>query len=104
MPKRTPKQLASSPLAGLSIPPDEMSNDLSKYVTTAQAANLLGVKQRRIQALLKNGIVKGMQLGHDWLVFTPSLEKYYTSKSNRGRPASGKPKIQIKLELNKQEK
>jgi hypothetical protein len=73
---------------------DEMKN-LDKYVTTRQAAEMLGVKQRRVQVLLKVGTVMGKQLGHDWLVFTPSLEKYLANKSKRGRPPSGTPKLKI---------
>lgn len=71
-----------------------MSNDLSKYVTTKQAAVMLGVGQEHIRKLLIRSKVKGMHLGRDWLVFVPSLEKYMSTKSPKGRPPSGTPQIQ----------
>ena len=74
---------------------DEMTKDLTKYVTTADAAEILGVKQDHIRKLLGKNKVTGKKLGHDWLVFTPSLEKYLANKSNRGRPSSGSPTIQV---------
>ena len=81
---------------------DEMTKDLTKYVTTREAAEMLGVIPRRVQALLKVGTVKGKQLGREWLVFTPSLEKYLASKSKRGRHSSGAPTIQVEKKNNGQ--
>jgi len=69
--------------------------NLDKYVTTKKAAEMLGVKQRRVQALLKDKKIDGKRLGHDWIVFSPSLEKYLKTKSKRGRPASGTPTLQV---------
>jgi len=73
---------------------DEMN--LSKYVTTKQAAVMLGVGQEHIRKLLSASKVKGIKLGHDWLVFAPSMEKYVETKSNRGRPRSRLPQMQVK--------
>ena len=67
--------------------------NLTKYVTTRKAAELLGVKQRRIQVLLKEKKVNGKRIGRDWIVFAPSLEKYLATKSKRGRPRSGTPTL-----------
>jgi excisionase family DNA binding protein len=67
---------------------DEMRQDLSKYVTTRQAAELLGVNRFWIVRLLANEKIKGHKLGHDWIVFAPSLEKYRETKSKRGRPST----------------
>lgn len=74
---------------------DQMSKDLTKYVTTSQAAEMLGVKKRQVQKLLREGKIRGMQLGHEWLTYSPSLEKYLGTKSKRGRPSSGEPTIQV---------
>jgi excisionase family DNA binding protein len=71
---------------------DDMTN-LTKYVTTRKAAELLGVKQDHIRKLLGMDKIKGRRLGHDWIVFAPSLEKYLATKSKRGRPRSGTPTI-----------
>ena len=71
-----------------------MSKDLTQYVTTARAAEILGVKQDHIRKLLAMGKVKGIKLGHDWIVFVPSIEKYHDTKSPKGRPTSGVPELQ----------
>ena len=78
-----------------------MTKDLTKFaekfVTTKKAAEMLGgVDTSHIRNLLIDGKIDGIKQGHDWLVFTPSLEKYLANKSNRGRPASGSPTIQVK--------
>lgn len=71
--------------------------DLTKYVTTREAAELLGVDSSRIRGLLLSDRIRGKKLGHDWLVFRPSLEKYLAQKSKRGRPSRKPPKIKITL-------
>lgn len=75
---------------------DDEMKDLTKYVTTREAAELLGVDSSRVRGLLLSDRIKGKKLGHDWLVFRPSLEKYFAHKSTRGRPPSKRPKIKIK--------
>ena len=49
-----------------------MSNDLSQYVTTKQAAEMLGLATTSINHLLAAGRIKGKKLGTIWLVYTPS--------------------------------
>lgn len=73
-----------------------MTKDLTKYVTTREAAELLGVKQRRVQAMLKAKRIDGKRVARDWLVYVPSLEKYIATKSKRGRPPSKPPKIKVR--------
>lgn len=67
---------------------------MTNYITTKQAADLLGVGQRHILHLLTIGKVKGIKLGHDWVVFAPSLSSYHKTKSPKGRPASRSPQLQ----------
>ncbi len=71
-----------------------MTKDLTQYVTTSQAATMLGVDPSQVARLLRGGDLKGIKLGHDWLVFAPSIQKYFESKSKRGRPSSGTPQLQ----------
>ena len=71
-----------------------MSNDLSKYVTAQQAANMLGVDDSNIRHLLLGGRIKGKKLGHVWIVYVPSIEKYNETKSTKGRPRSREPQLQ----------
>ncbi len=68
--------------------------NLSNYVTTARAAEILGVSSNHIRLLLGREKLKGVRLGHEWLVFVPSIEKYVKSKSTKGRPASSTPQLQ----------
>ena len=76
-----------------SIGDDEMTKDLTKYVTTRQAAEMLGVATTHVNRLLIGEKLRGIKWGHDWLAYVPSLEKYLTNKSKRGRPSSGSPKL-----------
>lgn len=66
---------------------DEMGSDLNQFVTTSEAAELLGVLTSSVDHLLYSGRIKGKKIGRDWLVYRPSLETYLDSKSNSGRPS-----------------
>ncbi|MBM3129777.1 MAG: helix-turn-helix domain-containing protein [Chloroflexi bacterium] len=81
---------------------DEMNKDLIKYVTTREAAEMLGVATTHVNRLLIGEKIRGIKKGHDWLVFAPSLEKYLANKSKRGRPSSGSPTIQVQEKSNGQ--
>lgn len=92
MPQRKRVQSVSAPT--VQGDDQEMSKDLTKYVTTKQAAEMLGVGQEHVRKLLSRGKVKGMHIGRDWVVFIPSIEKYVGTKSPKGRPPSGTPQIE----------
>lgn len=77
---------------------NEMSKDLTKYVTTRQAAELLGVETDHINHLLVAQKITGVKMGYSWLVFIPSIESYQKTKSKRGRPPSRTPQIQSENE------
>jgi len=70
-----------------------MSNDLTQYVTTKQAARILGVATEHVNRLLIEKKLKGLKLGYSWLVFVPSIQNYRETKSKRGRPPSKAPQI-----------
>lgn len=75
-------------------PPGEgLSRDLAQYVTTKQAAEMLGVAAEHINHLIYSGRVRAMKMGRDWLVFRPSVEQYYRTKSPKGKPTSRPPKL-----------
>jgi len=95
--KKKPTPRGATPIPG----DDEMN--LSKYVTTRQAAEMLGTDDSNIRHLLTEERLRGKRMGHYWLVYTPSLEKYLAKKSKRGRPPSGKPTIQVEDKTNGQE-
>lgn len=72
-----------------------MSKDLTQYVTTKQAADLMGVAQDHVNHLLLVGKLRGVKPGGwNWLVYLPSIEKYLETKSARGRPHLGTPQPQ----------
>jgi hypothetical protein len=74
----------------------EMENEaLSQYVTTKQAAEMLGTADANIRHALIEGRVQGRKLGHYWLVYLPSLKEYFETKSPAGRPPAKEPKIQL---------
>ena len=62
---------------GSSIVPDNMESampsDLKQYVTTKQAAEKMGVDPAHASHLVKTGKLKGIKLGHDWIVFVSSI-------------------------------
>lgn len=73
---------------------DAMKRDLTKYVPTKQAATMLGVNRFWIVRLLAREKLRGIKLGHDWLVFIPSINSYRETKSKRGRPTSRVSQLQ----------
>ncbi len=74
---------------------EPMSTDLSQYVTTKQAAEMLGVAQDHINHLLLSGKLRGIKPGGwGWLVYKPSIEQYEKSRSPQGRPRSRESQTQ----------
>jgi len=98
--KKKPTPRGATPIPG----DDEMTKDLTtKYITTARAAEILGVLPTSINHLIYQGKLKAEKVGRDWLVLAPSLAKYLATKSKRGRPSKGKPTIQVEDKTNGQE-
>lgn len=77
-------------LAAPSSEDNEMSNDLTQYASTRRAAELLGVVPDHVYRLIEGGKIKSVRLGHEWLIYVPSIGKYLETKSARGRPSSRK--------------
>lgn len=63
---------------------------LRDFGTTRQAAELLGINLKQVQRLCRDERIEFVRLGHDLLIYLPSLERYRETKSRRGRPP-GKP-------------
>src|SRR5512135_1881898 len=74
---------------------EAMTKDLTQYVTTKQAAEMLGVVTEHINHLLLAGRLKGTKFGKSWMVYLPSIEQYVEKKSPGGRPPSRGPQLQI---------
>ncbi len=64
---------------------ESMSKDLTKYVTVLQAAEMMGVGRIQASYLVRNKKLQGIKMGHGWLVYIPSIQKYLETKSKRGR-------------------
>ncbi len=69
------------------------SYDLTDYVTTPQAAELLGMKTTSVNHLLHSGRLLGIKLGRDWLIYRSSVREYVRSKSSKGRPTSAQQRL-----------
>jgi len=79
-------------------PESFVSQALANYVTTAQAAALLGVGDNQVRNLLSRGKLEGAKLGHEWIISVASVKAYLQNKSNRGRPASRPPQLKWQIE------
>lgn len=71
-----------------------MSNDLTQYVTPSEAAILMGVTPEHVRLLIGRKKIRAKRLGHAWLVYRPSIDKYDETKSRKGRPRSREPQLE----------
>ncbi len=67
---------------------------LEDLCTTSQAAEILGVTQDHVLNLIYSKKIPAVQLDNTWIVHKPSLQDYLKNKSRRGKPPSGKPKLE----------
>jgi excisionase family DNA binding protein len=73
--------------------PEMPSYDLREYITTRQAADLLGLVVTSVNHLLYDGKLQGIKIGRDWFIYRPSIENYLKIRSPKGRPSSKRPKL-----------
>ncbi|MDQ3064419.1 MAG: helix-turn-helix domain-containing protein [Acidobacteriota bacterium] len=59
-------------------------------IGTKEASGRLGISQKRVQALIKNGQLPAQKVGRDWLIKENDLEKVAERKV--GRPAKKESK------------
>lgn len=67
---------------------DTTPRSLERYLTTAQAAKLLGVSQARVRALVASGDLRATKAGHDWSVLRSDVEARADRDARGGRPLS----------------
>ncbi len=62
--------------------------DIMEFITTSQAAEKLGISQRRVQALITSGRLPAQKIGRDWLIRESDLEVVRERKTGypKGRP------------------
>ncbi len=78
---------------GLARQPQMPSHDLREYITTRQAADLLGLIVTSVNHLLYDGRLQGIKIGRDWFIYRPSIGNYLKTRSPKGRPSSKRPKL-----------
>ena len=70
---------------------------LNSYLTTEEAAEVLGYTRQHIRVLIYEGRLRGERFGKSWLVSRSSVEDYSMRRQNlslfgnskRGRPSRG---------------
>lgn len=69
-------------------------------LTTHQAAQLLGVSERRVQALVRDGAIAAQKVSGIWLISEDSIkERIATVSKKGGRPARGRGKSETEFTL-----
>lgn len=58
---------------------------MKKQITTAAAAQILGVTAQRVRDLARTGIIAGEKTGRDWHVELDSVKEYQARPETRGR-------------------
>ena len=87
------KNQRTSAIGSVASAKQSVPKELNQYLTTKKAAELLGVDRTQAARLVREGKIKGIKLGHDWLVYSPSLREYHRTKPAGGRPPSRIPRI-----------
>jgi excisionase family DNA binding protein len=59
-------------------------------LTTAEAAQRLGITPRAISLLLRRNILKGEKRGRDWMIEAEEVERYKAARRPVGRPRTKK--------------
>jgi len=63
--------------------PQRISGD-RVLLSTSEAVELSGLSREHIQRLLREKLLEGMKLGHDWLLFEDSLEAFLSQPRKTG--------------------
>jgi excisionase family DNA binding protein len=56
------------------------------YLTTLQAAQILGLTQERVLAFIKDGRLKAEHIGRAWVILRSDLEEFKKQPRIPGRP------------------
>jgi hypothetical protein len=84
--------LSQAVAAGIDVTRLEWWNDETPLLTTAQAADILGLSVQRIKQLCTEGRM-GRKVGRDWVISVEDLER------NRERPGPGRPRKMVSCEV-----
>ena len=57
---------------------------INDFVSTKEASKILGLSQTHLGYLARCKIIKARKVGHDWLIYMPSLRDYLASNPRPG--------------------
>jgi excisionase family DNA binding protein len=55
-----------------------------EWITTQEAAEILGVTRQHIAYLIREGIIEGQKIGRDWLTTRVAVEEYLKNRPKPG--------------------
>lgn len=61
-------------------------NEVVEYMSTAEAAEKLGLHQNTMRQHLKRGVIKGVKVGAIWLIHEDEIARYERERKPPGRP------------------
>lgn len=57
---------------------------MDEYMTTGQAAVVLGIDDSQVRRLCRDGVIEAIKPGHDWLPKRGAVEAYKNAYRKRG--------------------
>jgi hypothetical protein len=57
---------------------------LKDYLSTREASQRYGISPSQLTRLLNAQLIQGKKIGHDWLIYEPSLKKYVKNPPKPG--------------------
>lgn len=72
---------------------NRMSDSLKDYVTTREAAEMLGIRIESVIQLCNDRRLDSEKVGNSWIIRKDSVEEYYRTKARSGHPTTNKPKL-----------
>ncbi len=57
---------------------------IQDYISTKEASELYNLSQSQLAHLARTQTVKARKVGHDWLIYSPSLKEYLASNPHPG--------------------
>lgn len=65
---------------------------MTHYITTSEAAEIIGCVDSRVRQLLRKAVLAGRRMGRDWMVDKASAERYAAAERKPGpKPKAEKP-------------
>ena len=61
-----------------------------EYITVAEAAKRSGLSMRHISRLLRDGTIRGIKPGHDWLLHPSAVMEYLQQERKPGRKSKNR--------------